>query len=185
MFSLNLSDFSREFSFFQSCGAHFSHRSFYSSLGTTLDFIKMRLPNGVTMIDTPGLLTKGQLTSKLNSEELRQVRALWILFARCFVFVTMTKCALIARLGNCTLWLHHYVTIFTSHPSIIGLLFFDCVQIIPAKPINPITLRVVEGKTILIGGVARVELLEVNHSKHSVSDIFSLFFVPLCNWSAE
>eukprot|EP01032_Pedospumella_encystans_P012834 gene12834-14817_t len=72
--------------------------------GTTLDFIKMKLPNGVTMIDTPGLLTKGQLTSKLNSEELR--------------------------------------------------------QIIPAKPINPITLRVVEGKTILIGGVARVELLE-------------------------
>ena len=43
-------------------------------LGTTLDFIKMKLPNGVTMIDTPGLLTKGQLTSKLNSEELRQVR---------------------------------------------------------------------------------------------------------------
>jgi len=42
--------------------------------GTTLDFIKMKLPNGVTMIDTPGLLTKGQLTSKLNSEELRQVR---------------------------------------------------------------------------------------------------------------
>ena len=40
---------------------------------------------------------------------------------------------------------------------------FHCVphQIIPAKPINPITLRVVEGKTILIGGVARVELLEV------------------------
>jgi len=41
--------------------------------GTTLDFLKIRLPNGVTMIDTPGLLNSGQLTSKLTTAELRQV----------------------------------------------------------------------------------------------------------------
>lgn len=41
--------------------------------GTTLDFIKLKLPNGVTMIDTPGLLSASQLTSKLNSVELKQV----------------------------------------------------------------------------------------------------------------
>lgn len=34
--------------------------------GTTLDFIKLKLPNGVTMIDTPGLLSASQLTSKVN-----------------------------------------------------------------------------------------------------------------------
>ena len=27
--------------------------------GTTLDFLKIKLPNGVSMIDTPGLLNKG------------------------------------------------------------------------------------------------------------------------------
>lgn len=29
--------------------------------GTTLDFLKIRLPNGVTVIDTPGLLNPGQV----------------------------------------------------------------------------------------------------------------------------
>ena len=43
--------------------------------GTTLNFLKIKLPNGVTMIDTPGLINRGQLTSKLTTEELRQVRA--------------------------------------------------------------------------------------------------------------
>ena len=41
--------------------------------GTTLDFIKIKLPNGVTMIDTPGLINRGQLTSKLTPAELREV----------------------------------------------------------------------------------------------------------------
>lgn len=74
--------------------------------GTTLDFIKIRLPNGVTMIDTPGLINHGQLTSRLNTLELKQV--------------------------------------------------------IPSKPINAVTLRVSEGKCVLIGGLARVELLDVH-----------------------
>ncbi len=72
--------------------------------GTTLNFLNIRLPNGITMIDTPGLLNSGQLTTKLTTDELRQV--------------------------------------------------------IPATPINPVTLRVTEGKTVLIGGLAKVEMLE-------------------------
>lgn len=72
--------------------------------GTTLDFLKIKLPNGITMIDTPGLLNAGQLTSKLNTAELRQV--------------------------------------------------------IPVKPINAVTLRVQEGKCVLLGGLATIELLE-------------------------
>jgi hypothetical protein len=74
--------------------------------GTTLNFLKIRMPNGITMIDTPGLLNYGQLTSKLSFEELKYV--------------------------------------------------------IPAKPINTVTLRITEGKAILLGGLASVELLEVN-----------------------
>jgi ribosome biogenesis GTPase A len=72
--------------------------------GTTLDFLRIKLPNGVTMIDTPGLLNVGQLTSKLTTAELRQV--------------------------------------------------------IPVKPINAVTLRVQEGKCVLLGGLATIELLE-------------------------
>lgn len=73
--------------------------------GTTLDFLKIQLPNGMTMIDTPGLLQVGQLTSKLNSDELRQV--------------------------------------------------------IPDKPLKPVTIRMEEGRCIMIGGLARVQLLTV------------------------
>lgn len=72
--------------------------------GTTLDFLKIKLPNGITMIDTPGLLNSGQLTSKLTTRELKEV--------------------------------------------------------IPVKPINAVTLRVQEGKCVMIGGLAIVELLE-------------------------
>mmetsp|Transcript_20334 Transcript_20334/g.45212 ORF Transcript_20334/g.45212 Transcript_20334/m.45212 type:complete len:280 (+) Transcript_20334:779-1618(+) len=71
--------------------------------GTTLDFLKIKLPNGVTMIDTPGLLNEGQLTSRLTTEELSQV--------------------------------------------------------IPSKPVNSVTLRVTEGKCVLVGGLATVELV--------------------------
>ena len=74
--------------------------------GTTLNFLKILLPNGVTMIDTPGLLNPGQLTTKLTTEELSKV--------------------------------------------------------IPSKPINAVTLRVEMGKTVLLGGFASVELLEVS-----------------------
>eukprot|EP01042_Synura_sphagnicola_P001100 gene1100-1238_t len=70
--------------------------------GTTLDFLKMRLPNGVTMFDTPGLIQRGQLTSRVTTAELK--------------------------------------------------------KIIPSKPINAVTIRLEEGKCVLIGGLARVEL---------------------------
>jgi 30S ribosome assembly GTPase len=73
--------------------------------GTTLNFLKIKLPNGITMVDTPGLLQRGQLTSKLTTEELKQV--------------------------------------------------------IPSSQIQPSTLRVTEGKCVLLGGLAKVELLEV------------------------
>jgi ribosome biogenesis GTPase A len=74
--------------------------------GTTLDMLKLRLPNGVSVFDTPGLINKGQLTAKLTIDELKKV--------------------------------------------------------IPIKPVNAITLRVSENKTVLIGGLARVELAEVS-----------------------
>jgi len=82
--------------------------------GTTLNFIKIHIPThaGITVYDTPGLLNTGQLTTKLNPEELRQV--------------------------------------------------------IPTTPILPTTIRVLQGKTVLIGGLAQVELLEVSASHHSV-----------------
>lgn len=74
--------------------------------GTTLDFLKIKLPNsGVTVIDTPGLINRGHLTSKLTTDELKQV--------------------------------------------------------IPSKPINAVTFRIEEGKCALLGGFARVELMEV------------------------
>jgi len=72
--------------------------------GTTLDFLKIKLPNGITMIDTPGLINPGQLTSRLNSKELKQV--------------------------------------------------------IPVKQVHHVTLRMEEGRCVLIGGLARVELVE-------------------------
>lgn len=72
--------------------------------GTTLDFLKIRLPNGITMIDTPGLINKGQLTARLTADELKKV--------------------------------------------------------IPKTQVNAITLRVAEGKAVLLGGLAKVELLE-------------------------
>ena len=72
--------------------------------GTTLDFLKIKLPNGVQMIDTPGLINKSQLTSRLTVDELKKV--------------------------------------------------------IPVKPINMVTLRVTEGKSILMGGLATIELVQ-------------------------
>ena len=36
--------------------------------GTTLDFLKIKLPNGVSMIDTPGLLNKGIYCIHINIE---------------------------------------------------------------------------------------------------------------------
>lgn len=72
--------------------------------GTTLDFIKMRLPNGITMIDTPGLINRGQLTTKLNPNELKVV--------------------------------------------------------IPNERINAVTLRVTEGKAVMIGGLASLQLVD-------------------------
>jgi len=72
--------------------------------GTTLNFLKIKMPNGVTMIDTPGLINKGQLTSRLTTEELRMV--------------------------------------------------------IPTKPINAVTLRMSEGKCVLMGGLAVIEHTE-------------------------
>jgi ribosome biogenesis GTPase A len=41
--------------------------------GTTLNFLKMKLVNNIYMIDTPGLINKGHLTSKLTPAELREV----------------------------------------------------------------------------------------------------------------
>lgn len=74
--------------------------------GTTLDMLKIKLHNGITIIDTPGLINEGQLTTLLTPKELNSV--------------------------------------------------------IPAKPVSAITVRAEMGKTILIGAMARIELIEVD-----------------------
>lgn len=73
--------------------------------GTTLDFLKIKLPNGITVIDTPGLINPGQLTTKLNNAELKKV--------------------------------------------------------IPTKRVNHVSLRLEQGRCVLIGALAKVELIEV------------------------
>lgn len=73
--------------------------------GTTLDFIKIKMVNGITMIDTPGLINSGQMTSRLTAKELR--------------------------------------------------------NILPSKSVGGLTIRVLEGKTVLMGGLARIALVEV------------------------
>jgi 30S ribosome assembly GTPase len=73
--------------------------------GTTLDFLKIRLPTGVQMIDTPGLINNSQLTSRLNTKELKLV--------------------------------------------------------IPTKQIHHVTLSIHENYCVLIGGLAKIELVEV------------------------
>ncbi|CAE7493574.1 BPG2, partial [Symbiodinium microadriaticum] len=72
--------------------------------GTTLDFLKIKLPNGLTVIDTPGLINPGQITTKLNSTELKKV--------------------------------------------------------IPSKRVSHVTLRIDEGRCVLIGALAKFELVQ-------------------------
>eukprot|EP01031_Cornospumella_fuschlensis_P026471 gene26471-31993_t len=73
--------------------------------GTTLDFLRIKLPNPpLTLIDTPGILPPGHLTCKLTPAELA--------------------------------------------------------QILPRKSVKPVTLRVLEGKAVLIGGLAKIELTQ-------------------------
>ena len=73
--------------------------------GTTLDFLKIRLPNGIVVYDTPGLINEGQLTSRLTPHELRQV--------------------------------------------------------IPKRQIQSITLRMERERVVMLGGLARIEHVEV------------------------
>jgi ribosome biogenesis GTPase A len=72
--------------------------------GTTLGFLKIRLPNGVTLIDTPGIINQAQITTWLTNDELKAV--------------------------------------------------------IPTKRVKPVTIRIAEGKCVLLGGLARVEVSE-------------------------
>jgi ribosome biogenesis GTPase A len=78
------------------------HATVSSLPGTTLNFLRMTLPDDVVMIDTPGLINNGQLTSRLTFDELKKV--------------------------------------------------------VPIKPVNAVTFRVEEGKCVMIGGLATVEL---------------------------
>jgi ribosome biogenesis GTPase A len=73
--------------------------------GTTLDFLKIKMHNGLTFIDTPGLINNYQMTSRLTADELKLV--------------------------------------------------------IPKRDVVAVTLRVEEGKAVMIGGLATVQLLEV------------------------
>lgn len=72
--------------------------------GTTLDFIEVDLGDKVSLYDTPGLILPHQITTLLNTEELKAV--------------------------------------------------------IPQKRINHVTLRLKEGKSVLLGGLVRLDMLE-------------------------
>jgi ribosome biogenesis GTPase A len=75
--------------------------------GTTLNFLKIKLSNNNYLIDTPGLINRGHLTSKLTTEELKDV--------------------------------------------------------IPSKPIKPVTFRLEENKSVLMGGMARMDVVQVRN----------------------
>jgi ribosome biogenesis GTPase A len=72
--------------------------------GTTLNFLRMEVGEGVSLFDTPGLILSHQLTAQLSSEELKKV--------------------------------------------------------VPLTKVNAVALRVSEGKSVLLGGVARVEFTQ-------------------------
>ncbi len=85
--------------------------------GTTLDFLRIKMPNGITVIDTPGLINKGHLTSKLTTDELKQV--------------------------------------------------------LPNKNITPVTLRLEAGKCVLMGGFAKIDVVEVKHVESAIYNLHS------------
>ena len=70
--------------------------------GTTLNFLNIKLPNGVTMIDTPGLINRGQLTSRLTPSELKQVIPSKPISA-VSLRVQESKCIMIGGLASITL----------------------------------------------------------------------------------
>eukprot|EP00624_Nannochloropsis_granulata_P001154 evm.model.NODE_1531_length_19035_cov_17.377516.6 len=72
--------------------------------GTTLNFIEVDLGDKVSLYDTPGLILPHQITTLLNTEELKAV--------------------------------------------------------IPQKRINHVTLRLKEGKSVLLGGLVRLDMVE-------------------------
>jgi len=71
--------------------------------GTTLEFIKIDIGDGVKLYDTPGLLVPGTLTQRLTPAELKMV--------------------------------------------------------VPKRQVEPVTFRVSSGKCVLIGGLARIEVI--------------------------
>lgn len=71
--------------------------------GTTLEFIKIDLGDGLSLYDTPGLLVSGTLTQRLTPVELKMV--------------------------------------------------------VPKKQVEPVTFRVGAGKCVLIGGLAKIEVI--------------------------
>jgi len=71
--------------------------------GTTLEFIKIDMGDGLDLYDTPGLLVPGTLTQRLTPAELKMV--------------------------------------------------------VPKKQVEPVTFRVGSGKCVLIGGLAKIEVI--------------------------
>eukprot|EP00587_Corethron_hystrix_P001885 CAMPEP_0113302380 /NCGR_PEP_ID=MMETSP0010_2-20120614/3217_1 /TAXON_ID=216773 ORGANISM="Corethron hystrix, Strain 308" /NCGR_SAMPLE_ID=MMETSP0010_2 /ASSEMBLY_ACC=CAM_ASM_000155 /LENGTH=793 /DNA_ID=CAMNT_0000156161 /DNA_START=305 /DNA_END=2686 /DNA_ORIENTATION=+ /assembly_acc=CAM_ASM_000155 len=72
--------------------------------GTTLEFIKLKIGEGLSLYDTPGLLVPGTLTSKLTPAELKMV--------------------------------------------------------VPKKKIDAVTIRISSGSCVLVGGLARIEVVD-------------------------
>jgi GTPase SAR1 family protein len=129
--------------------------------GTTLDFLKIQLPNGIVMIDTPGLL---------------QVRERLLCYRHVRRFLPGCLCR-----GNDEMHVFCVTSIVVQAPIISNLSFTldyylpkpqvgqltsklnsdELRQVIPSKAIKPITIRVEEQKVVMLGGLARIELLEV------------------------
>ncbi len=109
--------------------------------GTTLDFLKIKLPNGVTMIDTPGLINKGMHAP------------LSILAAYFQVFLHINSGQLTSKLTT-----------------------EELKKVIPVKPINAVTLRMEEGRCVLLGGLATVELAKVGQ-RYCIEAIVRMYVV--------
>ena len=83
--------------------------------GTTLNFLKIKLPNGVTMIDTPGLINRGQLTSRLTTEELRQVMRSILFYLFSFYLSIFFILFIFILFINFFVWLHRFIFVSFYH----------------------------------------------------------------------
>lgn len=97
--------------------------------GTTLQFLKVDLGNGRSLYDTPGLLVPGTVTQLLSPEELKVV-----------VPKRWAECLDVSLIAKLIFAFQRMYCLFCSR-------------------VEPITFRVASGKAVLVGGLAKIELI--------------------------